>query len=122
MSDGHSEPTVPFSPVIRLALDSRGFTLEAWRWNNFLRENMLTFQRGTVEGLIGLRPGVFVLVAIVNDRPNNGEFSPVMDELEHVARCHNLKFRVAAILNPRLRDHLLRKRGYTLIDEETAEK
>lgn len=76
-------------------------------------EDAKIFQVGTVHGLLMLEGNAVQIIAIINERPGNGNFKHAMSMIEKMANKQNKSTQVVAIVNEGLRKHLVTKCGYT---------
>lgn len=91
------------------ALEIAGLKLSPWKHDTTLTR----FERGTMHGLLEILPTTLRIVAIHNDTPGNGQFKPLMVDLEKLAAEHPAPIEVVSIANKNLLS-CLRRRGYTL--------
>lgn len=95
-----------------------GFTIKPWQAAAIIAEmlgthqrDMRLFGRGTVHGLLEICPDSLNVVALSNDRPNNGQFTKAVGRLERAADNLGVTLRIVEFWNDRLRLWFVR-RGY----------
>jgi hypothetical protein len=99
-------------------LQKCGFTIKPWWAASAIAEmlggpqrDMRMFERGTVHGLLEVSADSLNVVALANDKPNNGHFGKAVARLERAADNLGVTLRIVEFWNDRLRCWFVR-RGY----------
>lgn len=104
--------------------------------NNFKSKNNLDFEStsqpthwdfygfkvGTCHGLWRTSNKSYEILAIVNEKPNNGHLDDVFEWFENSAKRDNYNILVLELWNERFMDHLINKKGFTKIDNSNIIK
>jgi hypothetical protein len=77
------------------------------------------FRVGTCHGIWGVDTGSYLIIAVCNDAPNNGQLIDVFEWFEHACRRDNMSLRIVEELNSRFYNHLITKRGFTPVAGES---
>ena len=83
---------------------------------------MTCFKVGTCNGLFDSNKASYNLVAIINEKPNNGHFEDVLEWFEQSCRRDKKSLKVVAIQNQKFQEHLIQKRGFVYIGDDSVEK
>lgn len=70
------------------------------------------FRVGTCEGLWTVENKAYIIVAVTNSMPGNGHFADTIEWFEHSAKRDGYTLRMAEFFNPRLKRHMIEKRGF----------
>jgi hypothetical protein len=70
------------------------------------------FVFGTCNGLYRVMPDAVEILAVVNEKPGNGQFTKLMRELGRMAKGKLVRFR--EMLNDKLTRHLIEKYQFTV--------
>ena len=82
----------------------------------------IAYHVGTCAGIYASTPETYDIIAVVNDTPGNGHFEDVLEWFEQSCRRDRRALRFMEILNERLRDHLVNKRGFQYEGENNCIK
>jgi len=87
---------------------------EPWELNRFPDHS--GFRIGTVDGIFRFIATDAIMVSVVNNSdPGNGHIEDFYEWFEYSAVLNGCDLIIAAVLNKRFLGHLLRKRGFTLL-------
>jgi hypothetical protein len=75
-----------------------------------------------VQGIWASYDNSYVLLAIINDKPGNGHFTDLLEWFEQSCRRDNYSLKIIEIVNPKFMIHLIEKRGFKKISENSVEK
>lgn len=89
-----------------------------WERSNDFRR----FRIGTVEGLWSCDKKSYNILALVNNDLNNGHFNDVLEWFEMSCKRDRRTLKILETWNPRLKKHLIGKRGFKDIGEDNLEK
>ena len=82
----------------------------------------IAFKIGTCEGLFCFNGVCYQILAINNKEMNNGHFQDVLDWFENSCKRDKVSLQFLQIMNKRFKKHLVEKRGFVLLGDNTAEK
>lgn len=94
----------------------RPFKMGLWPVGAVLGDEIIMYIFGTLDGIFRAKGGTLALIAVQNEAIGNGDFAVFMDYYEKMAQDMQLWPAVVEIENTRLYDHLISKRGYTVLD------
>jgi hypothetical protein len=75
------------------------------------------FKIGSCEGLWTMDDESYKILAISNNIPHNGHFNDVLQWFGHYAKKHGRTLKFLEVWNPKLKEHLINKRGFKEIGE-----
>lgn len=78
------------------------------------------FRIGTIEGLWGVTPVSYDILAITNKEPGNGHLQDVFDWFEMSCKRDNKNLRILEVWNKKFMNHLIEKRGFKSIHQLEA--
>jgi len=79
------------------------------------------FRVGTVEGIWDCDDKEYRIIAITNKEPGNGHLNDTFQWFEESCKRDNRSLRICELWNKRFKNHLIKKRGFT-VDGEDAVK
>ena len=80
------------------------------------------FRVGTVTGLWCFDDKNLKILTIENSSPGNGHFEDTLQWFERSANIFNKPLKILEIMNPDFRDHLSKKRGFTIIGDDAVKQ
>jgi hypothetical protein len=83
---------------------------EAAPWD--VDPSIALFRIGTCEGQWQVIGKAYVIISILNKESGNGHLDDVFEWFEHSAKRDGMGLIVAAVMNARFKEHLLKKRGF----------
>jgi hypothetical protein len=104
----------PFESTHKLPFEVGG----PFKWDS----DFTHFRVGTVEGLWGVNGKSYMLLAILNKKPGNGHFADVLDWFENSAKRDGYSLQIIEILDKRFMDHLINKRGFQKLTDNSVQK
>lgn len=96
--------------------------LQAPPYLGVLGGTFIPYKIGTCHGIFCMSKRAFKIVAVVNDNPGNGHFTDVLEWFEYAAKLNGKALEVVEIWNDPLRQHLINKRGFTLLKNGDVRK
>jgi hypothetical protein len=93
---------------------------------DFLSDNHpfygLIFKVGTCHGIWRFNADSYIIIAITNDKPNNGHLDDVFQWFENSCKRDKRSLKVIEIMNRDFYWHLISKRGFEPVDNESVIK
>jgi hypothetical protein len=80
------------------------------------------FRIGTCEGLWASTPTSYDILSVINNSPGNGHFNDVLEWFYSSCLRDRKKLRILEVWNPRLKKHLIEKRGFVANGISNVEK
>lgn len=80
------------------------------------------FRVGTVTGLYATIGKSYCILALINHEKGNGHFTDTLEWFENSAKRDGYALRIIEIMNGRLMEHLINKRGFRKVDVDVVEK
>jgi hypothetical protein len=103
MKTKHKKPEKEFRSSHSLIFEQCGFEYDP----TFFR-----FRIGTCTGLWTVEGKAYIIIAVTNSVPGNGHFEDVLEWFENSCRRDRYSLRMAEFFNPRLKQHMIEKRGF----------
>jgi hypothetical protein len=85
-------------------------------------ESLVDFKVGTCNGLYYCDKKSFIILSIVNSIPSNGHFEDVLQWFEFSCKRENKTLKIIELMNGRFKTHLINKRGFLDIGNDSVEK
>jgi|GEM_PF-1460913 hypothetical protein len=89
-----------------------------FRWD----EDFTHFRVGTVTGIWAAYDNSYVLLAIINEKPGNGNFTDLLEWFERSCKRDGYSLKIIEIVNEKFMIHLINRRGFKKTSENSVEK
>lgn len=89
------------------------FEAAPWERLGSIDESYIKFRIGTCAGLWRCVDDAYEILAVTNDNPGNGHFDDVLQWFEFAAKRDGKALRVMEVWNKKLKQHLIKKRGFS---------
>lgn len=76
------------------------------------------FRIGTCEGQWGSLKDCYYILSVINDKPNNGHFTDVLEWFGNSCKRDNKNLLILGCMNDRLYNHLVNKKGFIPLDKD----